>query len=385
MYGCEVVRPARGGAHSGEHRRGPRRERPRRGERRGRGCRKRKGELLALQFQLILNFSFIYFSFARGALSRLVPRASPACMAKLPVLRELLDSLKATGTELRSSETETLCCRSNLQAKEAALQAAVGARDALRARLKQKRARKDPPHQPPPPVVLPRREAATGSAGRKRLRPRESGTASASPPLAGVASSSSSSVAAVRPAATTRHHRRHHRPFDVATRSPLLMFRSYRVHPHYRELHGLKLTSPTFSHGLDPKRKLCPFDLHGTCNDGGCRRQHGRDWTLSPAQVLAQLAAYAPSSAAAAAAALVTARGGQPPAAAAGGGAAGGGAAGAASGAAAATTTTTATTAADEAIRTLEMAAMEFRALTVVRQVPFFCLPVSLSFFASMT
>ena len=257
----------------------------------------------------------------------------------------------AAVTELRASETETLRCRANLKAKESALREATAARDALRSRLRRLQAKNVGDSAAAVVDHGGASDASLSTTPTSKEQSPPASTASRKRPRAHGNAESAASAAATRDPCD--RIRRQHRPFDVTTRSPLLLFRSYRLHPNYRDCHGLSLSSPTFSHRLDPKRKLCPFDLHGTCNDGGCSRQHTRDWTLRPAEILAQLAAYAPASAAVTTAELATARPSQ-------------------DGNGSGRTIASATTAAGAAIRSLETAAMEFRALSVVRQVPFF-------------
>lgn len=81
------------------------------------------------------------------------------------------------------------------------------------------------------------------------------------------------------------------RPFDVSA-SPLLAFRSFRAHPHFRKHLGLPLASLTYSHSLNPFQYLCRYELRGGCRDPACVLQHARQFALGPAQLAMDLARY---------------------------------------------------------------------------------------------
>jgi hypothetical protein len=74
--------------------------------------------------------------------------------------------------------------------------------------------------------------------------------------------------------------------------SPLAYFRAYRLSPHFRLMTGCKVSDLSYSHGIDPQKTLCRFDVGGVCNDSGCAYQHWRDMTVSSVQLARQLIAY---------------------------------------------------------------------------------------------
>jgi hypothetical protein len=55
---------------------------------------------------------------------------------------------------------------------------------------------------------------------------------------------------------------------------------------------GCKVSDLSYSHGIDPQKTLCRFDVGGVCNDSGCAYQHWRDMTVSSVQLARQLIAY---------------------------------------------------------------------------------------------
>ena len=63
--------------------------------------------------------------------------------------------------------------------------------------------------------------------------------------------------------------------------SPLLVLKSYRLNPLYRQQSRLKLSSRTYANKIDPFKRLCPFELHGVCRDSNCPDLHERDIQLS--------------------------------------------------------------------------------------------------------
>lgn len=72
-------------------------------------------------------------------------------------------------------------------------------------------------------------------------------------------------------------------------KSPLMGFKSYRLHKNY----PLSLNSKTHSNRIDPLTPFCRFDLHGVCNDDECPYQHQRDYVLKEKDLLVDLASYA--------------------------------------------------------------------------------------------
>ena len=74
--------------------------------------------------------------------------------------------------------------------------------------------------------------------------------------------------------------------------SPLLTYQSYRLNPFYRTQFGLPLSSPTYSHQIDPGRIMCRFDMQGRCNDPKCPAQHFKEILPSTKQLLEDLSSY---------------------------------------------------------------------------------------------
>lgn len=77
-------------------------------------------------------------------------------------------------------------------------------------------------------------------------------------------------------------------------KSPLLHFRSYRFSPFFRTKENMSLTCPSFSHKLHPRKRVCNYDLLGTCNDQECTSQHTKDYTMSKSEILQDIVSYAP-------------------------------------------------------------------------------------------
>ncbi|KAH7377675.1 hypothetical protein BKA66DRAFT_443223 [Pyrenochaeta sp. MPI-SDFR-AT-0127] len=72
--------------------------------------------------------------------------------------------------------------------------------------------------------------------------------------------------------------------------SPLRMFKSYRYHPSYAQDVAGGFLSLTFSHQIDPERRLCQFEsAGGSCNDAECPDQHFRDLNITGEKLLVQL------------------------------------------------------------------------------------------------
>ena len=76
--------------------------------------------------------------------------------------------------------------------------------------------------------------------------------------------------------------------------SPLLMFQSYRLNPHYRTNEKLSLQSLSHSNKMNPNRIMCRFELGGICNDSSCSGQHFKDIRLSKEELIEDLVCYAP-------------------------------------------------------------------------------------------
>ncbi|XP_048448138.1 zinc finger C3H1 domain-containing protein, partial [Rhincodon typus] len=74
--------------------------------------------------------------------------------------------------------------------------------------------------------------------------------------------------------------------------SPLLVFKSYRFSPYFRNKEKLLISSVSYSNLIDPKQSFCRFDLTGTCNDDDCQWQHMRDCILNQCQLFQDLLSY---------------------------------------------------------------------------------------------
>ncbi|XP_042190993.1 zinc finger C3H1 domain-containing protein [Callorhinchus milii] len=74
--------------------------------------------------------------------------------------------------------------------------------------------------------------------------------------------------------------------------SPLLVFKSYRFSPYFRNKEKLLISSVSYSNLIEAKQCFCRFDLTGTCNDDECQWQHMRDCTLSRNQLFQDLLSY---------------------------------------------------------------------------------------------
>lgn len=68
--------------------------------------------------------------------------------------------------------------------------------------------------------------------------------------------------------------------------SLLTVFRSYRLTTYFRTMDKFDISSPTFSHKIDPHKIFCRFELRGVCNDEQCPYQHQRDIDLSNEELL---------------------------------------------------------------------------------------------------
>ncbi|XP_051886701.1 zinc finger C3H1 domain-containing protein-like isoform X2 [Pristis pectinata] len=80
-------------------------------------------------------------------------------------------------------------------------------------------------------------------------------------------------------------------PFGTYS-SPLLVFKSYRFSPYFRNKEKLLISSVSYSNLIDPKQCFCRFDLTGTCNDDDCQWQHMRDCILNQSQLFQDLLSY---------------------------------------------------------------------------------------------
>lgn len=57
--------------------------------------------------------------------------------------------------------------------------------------------------------------------------------------------------------------------------SPLAQFRDYRYHQEFDNTVTGGYKSLTYSHNIDPEKRLCPFETSGgRCNDKNCSFQH---------------------------------------------------------------------------------------------------------------
>ncbi|XP_067906526.1 zinc finger C3H1 domain-containing protein isoform X2 [Heterodontus francisci] len=74
--------------------------------------------------------------------------------------------------------------------------------------------------------------------------------------------------------------------------SPLLVFKSYRFSPYFRNKEKLLISSVSYSNLIEPKQSFCRFDLTGTCNDDDCQWQHMRDCILNQCQLFQDLLSY---------------------------------------------------------------------------------------------
>ncbi|OQR98723.1 hypothetical protein ACHHYP_08253 [Achlya hypogyna] len=84
-------------------------------------------------------------------------------------------------------------------------------------------------------------------------------------------------------------------PFPVAEASPLLVLRSFRFQPAFAQLFPARsILSNAFSHRVDPMKVLCPFEMHGVCNDHQCAYQHEREYSVAPATALTELGRFHP-------------------------------------------------------------------------------------------
>ncbi|EQC35998.1 hypothetical protein SDRG_06738 [Saprolegnia diclina VS20] len=79
-------------------------------------------------------------------------------------------------------------------------------------------------------------------------------------------------------------------PFPLRDASPLVSLRSFRFTPAFATLYPTtSVLSNAFAHRIDPNKVLCPFELHGVCNDDQCNYQHERDYAVSSSTALQDL------------------------------------------------------------------------------------------------
>ncbi|KAF9150951.1 Zinc finger C3H1 domain-containing protein [Linnemannia schmuckeri] len=84
-------------------------------------------------------------------------------------------------------------------------------------------------------------------------------------------------------------------PLDVtsAYESPLTMFRSFRFSPRYKSVVHGGYRSLTYSHKIDPMKRMCLYELSGgSCNDDNCKSQHIRDCGLTDEELVIDMARY---------------------------------------------------------------------------------------------
>lgn len=74
--------------------------------------------------------------------------------------------------------------------------------------------------------------------------------------------------------------------------NPLSKCKSYRLHPHYTQIHDQPLLSSTYANHIDPMRPICHFELTGGCKNESCEMQHERDYLVSHYDALYELMSY---------------------------------------------------------------------------------------------
>ncbi|KAL9596274.1 MAG: hypothetical protein Q9219_005904 [cf. Caloplaca sp. 3 TL-2023] len=73
--------------------------------------------------------------------------------------------------------------------------------------------------------------------------------------------------------------RGHFTPYE----SPLQRFHAYRYHPDFVSRVGSGYRSMTYSHNIDARKPICPYEIGGRCNDPSCENQHFKNMNLSGA------------------------------------------------------------------------------------------------------
>ncbi|GAM24999.1 hypothetical protein SAMD00019534_081740 [Acytostelium subglobosum LB1] len=77
--------------------------------------------------------------------------------------------------------------------------------------------------------------------------------------------------------------------------SPLACLRSYRHSPNYSLLSPFTHSSSTYSTKLNPRRKLCMYELDGVCRDPNCKFLHVRDFKMTNKEIIEDLLTYSNS------------------------------------------------------------------------------------------
>ncbi|KAL8954170.1 MAG: hypothetical protein Q9222_000054 [Ikaeria aurantiellina] len=73
--------------------------------------------------------------------------------------------------------------------------------------------------------------------------------------------------------------------------SPLQQFHAYRYHPDFISKVGSGYRSLTYSHNIDARKPICPYEIGGRCNDALCEDQHFKSMNLSDDMILVQMGA----------------------------------------------------------------------------------------------
>ncbi|KAL8732833.1 MAG: hypothetical protein Q9166_002434 [cf. Caloplaca sp. 2 TL-2023] len=73
--------------------------------------------------------------------------------------------------------------------------------------------------------------------------------------------------------------------------SPLQQFHAYRYHPDFVSRVGNGYRSLTYSHQIDARKPVCPYEIGGRCNDASCDNQHFSSMNLSDDMILVQMGA----------------------------------------------------------------------------------------------
>ncbi|KAI4225707.1 MAG: hypothetical protein L6R36_003711 [Xanthoria steineri] len=79
--------------------------------------------------------------------------------------------------------------------------------------------------------------------------------------------------------------------YFVPYESPLQQFHAYRYHPDFVSSIGSGYRSLTYSHNIDARKPICPFEIGGRCNDASCDNQHFSSMNLSDDMILVQMGA----------------------------------------------------------------------------------------------
>ncbi|KAL8716331.1 MAG: hypothetical protein Q9220_000236 [cf. Caloplaca sp. 1 TL-2023] len=84
-----------------------------------------------------------------------------------------------------------------------------------------------------------------------------------------------------------RDQHAHFTPYE----SPLQQFHAYRYHPDFISKVGNGYRSLTYSHNIDARKPICPYEIGGRCNDASCEDQHFKSMNLSDDMILVQMGA----------------------------------------------------------------------------------------------